>query len=121
MDISAPLVDSVFGKVQEGSVLSCHIPANRVPKTCPHTDAPPPPQLPLHGYKLGPSACSFAYTEHQQHHTMSLATTLETAHTIANSTKGQRSCIVWHQQIQRGLSHQGTELCRKFCKTTSET
>ncbi len=32
MDISAPLVDSVFGKVQEGSVLSYHIPAKRVPE-----------------------------------------------------------------------------------------
>ncbi len=41
MDISAPLVDSVFGKVQEGSVLSYHIPAKRVPKTCPPTAATP--------------------------------------------------------------------------------
>ncbi len=38
MDISAPLVDSVFGKVQEGSVLSYQIPAKRVPENLsPHS------------------------------------------------------------------------------------
>ncbi|KAM8827821.1 uncharacterized protein AB9W97_004090 isoform 2-T3 [Spinachia spinachia] len=44
-----------------------------------------------------PLTCSFVHTEHQQHHMMSLATTLETAHKIANSTKEQSSYIKWHQ------------------------
>lgn len=121
MDIGAPLVDSVFGKVQEGSVLSYHIPAKRVPKTCPHTDAPSPPQLPLHGYRLGPSACSFVYTEHQQYHMMSLATTLETAHRIANSTKEQSSCIEWHQlRRPRITSSKFREVCHTRAQSSAE-
>lgn len=121
MDINVPLVDSSFGKVQEGSVLSIHMPAKRVPKTCPHKDAPSPPQLPLHGYSLGPSTCSFVCTEHQQHHMMSLATTLETAHNIANSTKEQSSCITWHQlRRPRITSSKFREVCHTRRQSSAE-
>ncbi len=73
------------------------MPTKTVPKTCPHTDASSPPQLPLGNYRLGPSNCSFVCTEHQQLHMMSLETSLETAHKIENSTKEQSSCVEWHQ------------------------
>ena len=59
-----PLVNSLFGPVQEGSVLSYQMPTKAVPRTCPHSDAPSPPQLPLSDYRLGPSTCSFIYTVH---------------------------------------------------------
>uniref|UniRef100_A0A096MD11 Uncharacterized protein n=1 Tax=Poecilia formosa TaxID=48698 RepID=A0A096MD11_POEFO len=39
------LVDSMFGTVQEGSVLSYQLAARTVPRTHPHHEAPPPPQL----------------------------------------------------------------------------
>lgn len=77
-----PLVESMFGLVQEASVLSYQLPVRTVPSTRPHTDAPSPPQLPLSGYRLGPSACAFVCSEHQHHHLSSLATLLETAHKI---------------------------------------
>lgn len=92
-----PLVESVFGLVQEGSVLSYQLPVRTVPKTRPHTDAPSPPQLPLSGYRLGPSACAFVCSEHQQRHLSSLATSLETAHKIESSTREQSSCSEWYQ------------------------
>lgn len=121
MDINVPLVDSAFGKVQEGSVLSYHMPAKRVPKTCPHTDAPSPPQLPLQGYRLGPATCSFVCTEHQQHHMMSLETTLENAHKIANSTKEQSSCIEWHQlRRPRITSSKFREVCHTRAQSSAE-
>ncbi|KAF7649719.1 hypothetical protein LDENG_00136950 [Lucifuga dentata] len=99
MDVSTdvPLVDSAFGKVQEGSVLSYHCPARRIPKTLLHTDAPSPPKLPLHHYRLGPSSCSFVCTEHQQLHMNSLETSLQTEHKTESSTREQSSCDEWHQ------------------------
>ncbi|XP_067088808.1 uncharacterized protein [Osmerus mordax] len=48
-----PLVDSLFGPVQEGSVLCYQMPTKAVPRTCPHSDAPSPPQLPLLGLGRG--------------------------------------------------------------------
>ncbi|XP_062387274.1 uncharacterized protein LOC134076306 [Sardina pilchardus] len=82
-----PLVDSMFGRVQEGSVLSYQMPAKVVPRTFPHEDAPSPPQLPLSDYRLQPSNCAFVYTEQQHHHMASLETSLEMAHKIEVSTK----------------------------------
>ncbi|XP_062393358.1 uncharacterized protein LOC134080770 [Sardina pilchardus] len=92
-----PLVDSMFGRVQEGSVLSYQMPAKVVPRTFPHEDAPSPPQLPLSDYRLQPSNCAFVYTEQQHHHMASLETSLEMAHKIEVSTKKQSTCTEWHQ------------------------
>ena len=39
-----PLVESMFGQVQEGNVLSYQLPTRTVPMTRPHTVAPSPPQ-----------------------------------------------------------------------------
>ncbi|XP_076836752.1 uncharacterized protein LOC143482301 [Brachyhypopomus gauderio] len=115
------LVDSAFGKVQEGSVLSYHMPMKRVPKTCPHTDAPSPPQLPHREYRLGPSTCSFICTEHQQLHMMSLETSLETAHKIENSTKEQSSCVEWHKLRQsRVTSSKFREVCHTRGQSSAE-
>lgn len=91
-----PLVDSVFGKVQEGSLLSYQLPAWSPPKTCPHTTAPPRPSLPLDGYCLGPSECCFVLTHHQQLHMTSLATTEVMAHQTEMGTRQQSSMKEWH-------------------------
>lgn len=61
MAISAdvPLVDSAFGKLQEGSPISYQhpVPVSRVEIR--HPDAPPPPPLPVDGYRLEPTSCQF--------------------------------------------------------------
>ncbi len=70
---------------------------------------------------LGPFSCSFVYTEHQQHHMISLATTLETAHRIANSTNEQSSCIEWHQlRRPRITSSKFREVCHTRAQSSAE-
>ncbi|KAK0156244.1 hypothetical protein N1851_000466 [Merluccius polli] len=49
-----PLVESIFGKVQEGSVLSYHLPALSPPRTCLPASAPSRPALPLDGIPCAP-------------------------------------------------------------------
>jgi len=65
-----PLVDSLFGKVQHGSPLSYQQPAKEKAKA--FHDAPPPPSLPLQGYRLEPSECMFVCSRKQQLHMKSL-------------------------------------------------
>lgn len=102
----ALLVDSVFGKVQKGSVLSYHLPTWTPPKTCPHTTAPPRPSLPLDGHCLGPSECCFVLSYHKQLHMSSLATSEAMAHQIEESTREQSTLKEWR-------------LLRKPCETSS--
>ncbi|XP_076134557.1 uncharacterized protein LOC143117005 [Alosa pseudoharengus] len=116
-----PLVDSMFGRVQEGSVLSYQMPAKVVPRTFPHKDAPSPPQLPLSDYRLGPSNCTFVYTEQQHYHMASLETSLEMAHQIEISTKEQSSCTEWHQlRHPRITSTRFREVCHTKALTSAE-
>ncbi|KAK1900386.1 ATP-dependent Clp protease proteolytic subunit, partial [Dissostichus eleginoides] len=49
-----PLVESAFGMVQEGSVLSYQMPALTSRYTKLHTDTPPTPHLPIEGYVILP-------------------------------------------------------------------
>ncbi|KAI4797794.1 hypothetical protein KUCAC02_024841, partial [Chaenocephalus aceratus] len=61
---------------QEGSPISYQhpLPLSRV--IARHPDAPPPPPLPVDGYRPEPTTCEFVGS-HQQHlHLLSLATTL---------------------------------------------
>ncbi|XP_033969688.1 uncharacterized protein LOC117469363 [Trematomus bernacchii] len=82
ISVDVPLVNSTFGKVQEGSPISYQhpLPLSRV--IVRHPDAPPPPPLPVDGYRLEPTTCEFVCS-HQQHlHLLSLATTLLMARKI---------------------------------------
>ncbi|KAG5844182.1 hypothetical protein ANANG_G00158960 [Anguilla anguilla] len=114
-----PLVDSIFGKVQEGSVLSYQLPAARSHKTSPHTNAPPRPPLPLEGYHLEPAGCSFVLSEHQQLHMNSLATPHDMAHKIDMATPEQSSSGVASLMkatdhiitVQRNLPCQRADIC----------
>ncbi|KAL4007774.1 hypothetical protein ACER0C_001626 [Sarotherodon galilaeus] len=54
-----PLVESAFGVVQEGSVLSYQQPVLTTRYITLHRDAPPTPHLPLEGYDILPSDCVF--------------------------------------------------------------
>ena len=73
------LVDSSFGVVQEGSPISYQhaLPVSEV-VMC-HPDAPPPPLLPLDGYRLDPSSCQFLCSHQQQLHMPSIATSFDMA------------------------------------------
>ncbi|XP_076124717.1 uncharacterized protein LOC143104504 [Alosa pseudoharengus] len=115
---NVPLVESMFGPVQEGSVLSYQLPIRTVPITRPHTDAPSPPQLPLSYYRLGPSTCSFVLSEHQHHHLGSLATSFETAHQVEKSTQEQSSCVEWHQLRRCRIT---STKFREVCHTRGES
>ncbi|XP_034009288.1 uncharacterized protein LOC117500515 [Trematomus bernacchii] len=55
ISVDVPLVNSTFGKVQEGSPISYQhpLPLSRV--IVRHPDAPPPPPLPVDGYRLEPT------------------------------------------------------------------
>ena len=91
-----PLVESIFGKVQEGSVLSYHLPTLSPPRTCLHASAPSQPALPLDGYHLGPAECCFVPTCHQHLHLTSLRTTRTMSHQIEESTRQQSTLKEWH-------------------------
>ncbi|KAK1894427.1 Vacuolar protein-sorting protein BRO1 [Dissostichus eleginoides] len=54
MRADKPLVESAFGMVQEGSVLSYQMPAFKSRYIVLHNDAPPTPHLPLEGYDILP-------------------------------------------------------------------
>ncbi|XP_051977939.1 uncharacterized protein LOC127639768 [Xyrauchen texanus] len=117
-----PLIESMFGPVQEGSVLSYQLPVMAVPSTRPHTGAPSPPQLPLSDYRLGPPTCAFVFSEHQHHHLASLATSFETAHKVEKSTREQSSCAEWHQLRRcRITSTKFREVCHTRGKALLKT
>ncbi|XP_076851261.1 uncharacterized protein LOC143501975 [Brachyhypopomus gauderio] len=71
-----PLVDSIFGKVQVGSVLSYQQPPPPSDSVVIHEDAPPFPSLPLECYHLSPPEYSFVPTHQEQLHLSSLSVTL---------------------------------------------
>ncbi|XP_065109040.1 uncharacterized protein [Paramisgurnus dabryanus] len=89
-------VDSAFGKVQVGSVLSYQQPAATTRNITPHKDAPAPPHLPLDDYSLDSSVCLFVYSKHELLHMESLAVTLEMSHKIEDATKDQSASLDWH-------------------------
>nr|XP_015830440.2 uncharacterized protein LOC107395558 isoform X2 [Nothobranchius furzeri]XP_015830441.2 uncharacterized protein LOC107395558 isoform X2 [Nothobranchius furzeri] len=98
MNISAdkPLVDSLFGKVQAGSVLSYQQPIPPSDSVVMHEDAPPFPSVPLEGYHLNPTECSFVPTHQEQLHLSSLSVTLPQSHLIEEATRCQSATPDWH-------------------------
>ncbi|KAK7929055.1 hypothetical protein WMY93_005450 [Mugilogobius chulae] len=121
MAISAnvPLVDSVYGKVQEGSPISYQHPLPVSQVVIRHPDAPPPPRLPLDGYRLEPTECQFVLNHQQQLHLKSLATTLEMAHKIELATREQSNNVEWHRvRAPRITSSRFREVCHvRGCST----
>lgn len=96
MSPGKPLVESAFGMVQEGSILSFQQPVVTSRYIKLH-DAPPSPPLPLEGYCLSPSKCMFVCTEEELLHLQSLKTPLDMAQRIEEATRDQSSCPDWHQ------------------------
>lgn len=98
MNISAdkPLVVSIFGKVQAGSVLSYQQPPTTSDGVVIHEDAPPFPSVPLEGYYLNPSECLFVPTHQEQLHLSSLSVNLSQSHLIEGATRCQSATLEWH-------------------------
>ncbi|XP_070406716.1 uncharacterized protein [Nothobranchius furzeri] len=81
-----PLVDSIFGKVQAGSILSYQHPPPTSDCVITHMDAPLFPKVPLEDYHLKPTDCKYVPTEQEQLHLQSLSVTKSQSHNIEEST-----------------------------------
>ncbi|XP_063040896.1 uncharacterized protein LOC134435783 isoform X1 [Engraulis encrasicolus] len=107
-----PLVDSALGQVQEGSLIATQHPvmASRCIEV--HPDGPPPPPLPLAGYRLEPTACQYVCSLQQQLHLVSLQTSWETARQVEASTRDQSLSVEWYRvRSQRVTSSHFREVC----------
>lgn len=91
-----PLVDSIFGKVQAGSILSYQHPPLTSDGVIIHDDAPPFPKMPLEGYNLEPTDCTYVPTNQEQLHLKSLSVTKMQSHEIEESTRRQSAAPEWH-------------------------
>ncbi|CAB1315050.1 unnamed protein product [Coregonus sp. 'balchen'] len=92
-----PLVDSIFGKVQTGSILSYQHPPPPPDSVVIHEDAPPFPKVPLDGYHLQPTDCSYEImTDQEKLHLSSLSVTLSQSHLIEEATRCQSETPKWH-------------------------
>ncbi|KAM3612131.1 uncharacterized protein V6R79_003324 [Siganus canaliculatus] len=107
-----PLVDSAFGTVQEGSPISYQhpVPVSRV--IINHSDAPPPPPLPLNGHRLDQSTCFFVCTRQQHLNLMLLNVTFDMAQSIEIATREQSASAEWHSlRKMRLTSSRFREVC----------
>ncbi|XP_030274784.1 uncharacterized protein LOC115582749 isoform X2 [Sparus aurata] len=91
-----PLVDSIFGKVQTGSILSYQHPPPPPDSVVIHEDAPPFPKVPLDDYHLQPTDCTYEPTDQEKLHLSSLSVTLSQSHLIEEATRGQSATPEWH-------------------------
>ncbi|XP_078140703.1 uncharacterized protein LOC144539475 [Centroberyx gerrardi] len=98
MSADKPLVDSRFGPVQAGSVLSYQQPPVKTHHINHHKDAPPFPSLPLEDYRLDQSlqGCMFVLSKHDELHIKYLQVTFDTAQKIEEATREQSGVSEWH-------------------------
>ena len=96
MTVEKRLVESQFGLVQRGSVLSCQLPKLSTRHMVLHLNAPPPPRLPLEDHKMPASECEWVCTEEEHLHLLSLQLSMEMAHKVGEGTRDQSSVQDWH-------------------------
>ncbi|KAJ8010007.1 hypothetical protein DPEC_G00070070 [Dallia pectoralis] len=122
INADVPLVDSAFGKVQEGSPISYQhpLPVSRV--VVRHPDAPPPPPpLPVDGYRLEPTSCQFVCSHQQHFHLQSLVTTVDMARKIEVATREQSNTVEWHHvRRPRMTSSRFREICHVRGQSSAE-
>lgn len=97
------LVDSKFGPVPHGSVLSYQCPALVSREICKYPKAPLFPQLPLYGYKLE-RRLNFVPSYPQFFHSESLVVTRELSCIIEKNTREQSENPLWKQMRQPRLT-----------------
>ena len=90
-----PLVDSIFGKVQTGSILSYQHLAPPPDSVVIHKDAPPFPKVPLDGYHLQPTDCTYEPTDQEKLHLSLPSLTLSQSHLIEEATRCQSATPEW--------------------------
>lgn len=107
-----PLVESAYGPVQEGSPISFQFPVPMTRVIVRHDGIPTPPALPLDGYRLEPTTCTFVCSHQQQNHLQSLATTLDMARKVEAATREQSNSVEWHT-VRKGrlTSSRFREVC----------
>ncbi|KAJ4925928.1 hypothetical protein JOQ06_008113 [Pogonophryne albipinna] len=103
-----PLVESAFGIVQEGSVLSYQMPALTSRYTTLHTDTPPTPHLPIEGYVILPCDLPLVCSEEEQLHMNSLSVDLEMSHKIEEATQRILKGTRQNAEMRRGAEMEPT-------------
>lgn len=118
INADVPLIDSAFGKVQEGSPISYQHPLSVSRVVVRHPDAPPPP--PVDGYRLELTSCQFVRS-HQQHlHLQSLVTTVDMARKIEVATREQSNTVEWHCVRRPRITSRFREICHVRGQSSAE-
>lgn len=122
MSASKPLVESEFGTVQRGSIISYQQPKLHSKNFELHPDAPPYPSLPLEDHNLSQTECVWVCTEEELLHLQSLNVTHDMAHKIEASTREQSAVPEWHVlRKSRITSSRFREVCHVRGLSTSES
>ncbi|KAG1929305.1 uncharacterized protein LOC120474911 [Pimephales promelas] len=112
------LVESKFGLVPKGSLLSYQCPAQSSRKAVKHAEAPPFPKLPLDGYKFE-GRFQFVPDFHDMLFLESLAVTQELS--IEKDTRDQSQSALWNQmRTPRITSSRFREVCHVRGESTSQ-
>lgn len=100
---SMELVESKFGQVPKGSVLSYQCPTAVSHEICKHPEAPSFPKLPLHGYRLD-RHMNYVPSFEEYYHIESLMVTSELSCIIEKNTREQSENPLWKELRQPRLT-----------------
>ena len=121
MTAEMTLVESQFGLVQRGSVLSYQSPKLPTRYIEIHPNAPPSPRLPLEAHNMSASECQWVCTEEEHLHVLSLQLSMEMAHKIEEGTRDQSSVQDWHiVRKPRITSSRFREVCHVRGETSAK-
>lgn len=121
MSAEVPLVQSAFGAVQAGSVLSFQQKPPEMREIINIPDAPAQPSLPIQSYRLEPTTCAYVLSEEEHVYMKSLQVSFHMAHRIEAATREQSSCQEWHRlRKMRVTSTRFHEACHVRCHTSAE-
>ncbi len=121
MSADVPLVQSAFGAVQAGSVLSFQQKPPAMREVINIPSAPASPTLPIHSYRLEPPSCAYVLSEQEHLHLKSLEVSFNMAHRIEAATQGQSLCQEWHRlRKMRVTSTRFHEVCHVRGHTSAE-
>ncbi len=121
MSADVPLVQSAFGAVQAGSVLSFQHKPPAMREVINIPSAPASPTLPIHSYRLEPPKCAYVLSEQEHLRLKSLEVSFNMAHRIEAATQGQSSCQEWHRlRKMRVTSTRFHEVCHVRGHTSAE-
>ncbi|XP_072562284.1 uncharacterized protein [Paramormyrops kingsleyae] len=121
MSAAVPLVQSAFGPVQAGSVLSFQQKQQAMREIINIPSAPALPSLPIDSYRLEPPSCAYVLSAQEHLHLKSLEVSFNMAHRIEAATKGQSSCQEWHRLRRlRVTSTRFHEICHVGGHTSAE-